>query len=164
MRMGAPACITWLHLSCSAAETSLMNSSRLSAHRVASRGLCQMGEVRRGGNVLISIQSFFLLHIKSRFRTLTRVSKYFDKMSGIWENIKKISYENQITLQDCSHIFAESSRDSVGKRFSQGVVKVAGAVGHGPSLTADVCLSVLRLPLCLRPPRKEDSWLNIFLC
>lgn len=59
---------------------------------VASRGLCHMDKVSQPGNILIRI---FVLHIKSRFRTLS-VSKYFDKTSqyspkkeAFWGRISK---------------------------------------------------------------------------
>lgn len=78
-----------------------------------------------------------MLHIKSRFRTLTRVSKYFDKTSryniGALKKIKrgekylkiyckKKTHNHrscQIALEHFSHIFEEPCRDCVGKRFFQ---------------------------------------------
>lgn len=117
-----------------------------------------MGEVSRDGNVLIRIQSFFLLRIKCRFRTLTSVSKYFDKMSqdnvGVLKKKrdlggykKKNKYKKpQITLEDCSHIPGEWCRDGAGKRFSQALSGrksrrwPCSPVCRGPSPTAALLL------------------------
>lgn len=122
-----------------------------------------------------------MLHIKSRFRTLTRVSKYFDKTSryniGALKKIKRGEKYLKIYCKKKKPIIIEVAKLpwSIFLTFLRNLAETAWGNGsssrylagspeggqgspvcHGPSSTAVVCPSML-MPACVLPKRQLYS-------